>query len=126
MGFTHVNQKGEAHMVDVSAKPATCREAKAQGYVQMQPNTLAMILAGEHHKGDVFAAARIAGIQAAKQCWQLIPLCHPLMLSQVEVSFDTDTQLSRVLIQARCKLTGSDGSGDGGIDCRIGCRTDHL
>ncbi|MCT8578882.1 cyclic pyranopterin monophosphate synthase MoaC, partial [Glaesserella parasuis] len=83
--FTHINQNGEANMVDVSAKQDTVREARAEAFVTMNPETLQMIISGNHHKGDVFATARIAGIQAAKRTWELIPLCHPLLLSKVEV-----------------------------------------
>ena len=93
--LTHINAAGEAHMVDVSAKAETVREARAEAYVTMLPETLAMIIDGSHHKGDVFATARIAGIQAAKRTWDLIPLCHPLMLSKVEVNL--------------CRLTGKTG-----------------
>ncbi len=82
--LTHINAAGEAHMVDVSAEKAeTVREARAEAFVTMRSETLAMIIDGRHHKGDVFATARIAGIQAARR-WDLIPLCHPLMLSKVE------------------------------------------
>ncbi len=107
--LTHINAKGEAHMVDVSAKADTTREAIAEAYVVMKPETLAQILAGEHHKGDVFAVARIAGIQGAKQTPQLIPLCHPLMLSKVEVELSAEPEHNRVRIQSRCKLAGKTG-----------------
>lgn len=107
--FTHVNQSGEASMVDVSAKPITTRQATAEAWVEMQPNTLQMIIQGNHHKGDVFATARIAGIQAAKRCPDLIPLCHPLMLSKVGVEFEVDTEQHRVHILATCKLAGQTG-----------------
>ena len=96
-------------MVDVSGKEATVREARAEGYITMQPETLKAIIEGSHHKGDVFAVARIAGIQAAKQTSQLIPLCHPLMLSKVAVDFETDTKQHRVRILTRCRLTGQTG-----------------
>ena len=86
--FTHINSQGEANMVDVSGKIETVREARAEALVTMAPETLTMILSGQHHKGDVFATARIAGIQAAKRTWELIPLCHPLLLSKVEVSLE--------------------------------------
>ena len=85
--LTHINAAGEAHMVDVSGKAETVREARAEAYVEMQATTLAMIIDGSHHKGDVFATARIAGIQAAKRTWELIPLCHPLPLTKVSVDF---------------------------------------
>lgn len=86
-------------MVDVSAKADTVREARAEAYIDMAPETLQLIVSGDHHKGDVFATARIAGIQAAKKTWDLIPLCHPLLLSKVEV------QLEACLRQIRCVLS---------------------
>lgn len=107
--FSHVNASGEASMVDVSNKAITVREARAEGYVHMQASTLQMIINGHHHKGDVFAVARIAGIQAAKQTSQLIPLCHPLMLSKVAVDFEIQAQHNRVRIHSRCKLSGQTG-----------------
>ena len=86
--FTHINASGEANMVDVSAKAETVREARAEAFVQMSAETLELIVSGSHHKGDVFATARIAGIQAAKKTWDLIPLCHPLLLTKVEVQLE--------------------------------------
>lgn len=96
-------------MVDVSGKEATVREARAEGFVTMTADTLAAIIEGNHHKGDVFGVARIAGIQAAKQTSQLIPLCHPLMLSKVGVEFEVDKAQSRVRISSLCRLTGQTG-----------------
>ena len=81
--LTHLDDQGRAQMVDVGAKDETQRSATAEAVISMQPDTLAMIVDGKHKKGDVFAVARIAGIQAAKKCPDLIPLCHPLMLSAV-------------------------------------------
>ena len=107
--FSHINSRGEANMVDVSAKDTTVREARAEGYVEMQADTLEKILAGDHHKGDVFSTARIAGIQAAKQTSQLIPLCHPLMLSKVAVDFAAEPEHNRVRIESYCKLSGKTG-----------------
>lgn len=107
--FTHINASGEAHMVDVSAKAETSREARAEAFVTMSPATLAMIIDGQHHKGDVFATARIAGIQAAKRTWELIPLCHPLALSKVEVHLTAQTDRHRVRIETLCRLTGKTG-----------------
>lgn len=107
--FSHINQRGEASMVDVSNKAATVREARAEGYVRMSADTLQKILAGEHHKGDVFSVARIAGIQAAKQTSQLIPLCHPLMLSKVAIDFEAQPEHNRVRITSLAKLTGQTG-----------------
>ncbi|WP_264272945.1 cyclic pyranopterin monophosphate synthase MoaC [Duffyella gerundensis] len=107
--FTHINASGEAHMVDVSTKAETVREARAEAFVVMAPATLAMILQGSHHKGDVFATARIAGIQAAKRTWELIPLCHPLMLSKVEIALQAEPEKNRVRIESLCRLTGKTG-----------------
>ncbi|AIU73466.1 molybdenum cofactor biosynthesis protein MoaC [Hafnia alvei FB1] len=107
--LTHINAAGEAHMVDVSAKAETVREARAEAYVEMKPETLAMIVEGKHHKGDVFATARIAGIQAAKRTWELIPLCHPLLLTKVEVQLSAEVDTSRVRIESCCRLTGKTG-----------------
>ncbi|WP_455817798.1 cyclic pyranopterin monophosphate synthase MoaC [Pseudomonas cerasi] len=107
--LTHINAAGEAHMVDVSTKQETVREARAEAYVVMRPETLQMIIDGSHHKGDVFATARIAGIQAAKRTWELIPLCHPLLLSKVEVSLSAEPEHNRVRIESLCRLTGKTG-----------------
>ena len=107
--FTHINSQGEANMVDVSAKAETVREARSEAIVTMSKETLAMIVEGKHHKGDVFATARIAGIQAAKRTWELIPLCHPLLLSKVEVSLEPLLETNQVRIQSLCKLTGKTG-----------------
>ena len=107
--LTHINAAGEAHMVDVSAKAETVREARAEAFVEMSAETLAMITEGRHHKGDVFATARIAGIQAAKRTWELIPLCHPLLLTKVEVHLEALTDSNRVRIESVCRLTGKTG-----------------
>ena len=96
-------------MVDVSAKADTVREARAEAYIRMAPETLQMILSGQHHRGDVFATARIAGIQAAKRTWELIPLCHPLLLSKVEVSLTALPETHQVRIESLCKLSGKTG-----------------
>lgn len=107
--LTHINAAGEAHMVDVSAKNETVREARAEVFVLMHANTLSMIVEGSHHKGDVFATARIAGIQAAKRTWELIPLCHPLLLSKVEVQLTAQPEHNRVRIESMCRLSGKTG-----------------
>ncbi|MEI8608018.1 cyclic pyranopterin monophosphate synthase MoaC [Enterovibrio norvegicus] len=107
--FTHINASGEANMVDVSAKAETVREARAEAYIDMAPETLELIVSGSHHKGDVFATARIAGIQAAKRTWDLIPLCHPLMLTKVEVQLEALPETSQVRIESVCKLSGKTG-----------------
>ena len=109
MQLTHINAAGEAHMVDVSAKAETVREARAEALVLMAPETLQMIVDGSHHKGDVFTTARIAGIQAAKRTWELIPLCHPLMLSKVEVNLVAEPEHQRVRITSLCRLSGKTG-----------------
>jgi cyclic pyranopterin phosphate synthase len=107
--LTHINASGEANMVDVSAKNETVREARAQAIVDVSPSTLALIVSGKHHKGDVFATARIAGIQAAKKTWDLIPLCHPLLLSKVEVQLEVDESNCQIRIESLCKLSGKTG-----------------
>ncbi len=107
--FTHINANGEANMVDVSGKQETVREARAEAFVTMSAQTLEMIISGQHHKGDVFATARIAGIQAAKRTWELIPLCHPLLLSKVEVNLEALPETNQVRIESLCKLTGKTG-----------------
>jgi cyclic pyranopterin phosphate synthase len=96
-------------MVDVTDKAVTHREAVAEAFVLMQPETLRMVAEGSHKKGDVLAVARIAGIQAAKKCADLIPLCHPLLLSSVAVDCELDTANQRVAIRATCKLSGQTG-----------------
>ncbi|MCL1124401.1 cyclic pyranopterin monophosphate synthase MoaC [Shewanella surugensis] len=107
--LTHINADGNAHMVDVTEKKITQREASAQAFIEMSPETLAMIIEGRHHKGDVFATARIAGIQAAKKTSDLIPLCHPLMLTKVEVNIEAEPEKQRVKITSLCKLSGKTG-----------------
>lgn len=107
--LTHLNARGEAHMVDVGEKQITHREAHARSLVAMQPTTLAMIADGTHKKGDVFAVARIAGIQAAKKCADLIPLCHPLLLTKITVDITADDDNSCVIIDSYCHLEGKTG-----------------
>ncbi|NVJ61651.1 MAG: cyclic pyranopterin monophosphate synthase MoaC [Gammaproteobacteria bacterium] len=107
--FTHLNANGEASMVDVTDKAVTERVAIAEGFISMNSSTLSMIQEVGHSKGDVIAVARIAGIQAAKQCGTLIPLCHPLMLTKVSVDFEFDSQNSRVRVLSTCKLSGKTG-----------------
>ena len=107
--LTHLNEAGEARMVDVSDKAKTAREALAVGCVAMAPETLELCLSGQAKKGDVFAAARIAGIFAAKKTHELIPLCHPLLLSKVEVDLTADPALPGVRVSARAKVLGETG-----------------
>jgi cyclic pyranopterin monophosphate synthase len=107
--LTHLDASGTARMVDVGGKPETRREAVATARVCMQPETMRLLQAGAHAKGDVLTVARIAGIQAAKKCAELIPLCHPLMLSSIDVEFVLDADASTVHITARCRLEGKTG-----------------
>ena len=107
--LTHFDKDGKAIMVDVGKKPLTHREAVAEGKVRMKPETLQQILAQRIRKGDVFSIARLAGIMAAKQTSSLIPLCHPLPLSAVEIDFDSDPQRGQVTILATTKVTGQTG-----------------
>ncbi|MGN8260850.1 cyclic pyranopterin monophosphate synthase MoaC [Pseudomonas sp. SMSB3] len=106
--LTHLDSQGRANMVDVTEKAVTEREAVAEARVRMLPQTLQMIVDGQHPKGDVFAVARIAGIHAAKKTSDLIPLCHPLMLTSVKVELSAQGEDS-VHIVARCKLAGQTG-----------------
>ena len=107
--LTPLNQQGEAHMVDVGQKAITERAATAQTTVKMKKETLQKIIDGNHKKGDVFGVARIAGIQAAKKCADLIPLCHPLMLTNIDVDLRADNDNNQVIILARCGLAGKTG-----------------
>lgn len=107
--LTHLNERGEAQMVDVGGKAVTERTATARSYVEMTAHALDMITRGEHKKGDVLAVARIAGIQAAKKCSDLIPLCHPLMLTRVNVELTPEPDHDRVRIDATCGLAGKTG-----------------
>jgi len=107
--LTHINANGEAQMVDVSDKDNTTREAKAGARVVMQAETLELIVSGSNKKGDVLAVARIAGIQAAKKCSDLIPLCHPLMLSKVSVELTPNNEKCCIDIIATAKLNGKTG-----------------
>ena len=107
--LTHLDARGNAHMVDVSDKASTSRQATAKARVTMAAATLAAILEGSAKKGDVLATARIAGIMAAKKTHELIPLCHPLPLEKVEVAFRIDAEASAVEVAATCRLTGKTG-----------------
>ena len=107
--LTHLDQKGEAHMVDVGDKAETVRVAVAEGHVVMQAETLAIVRDGEAKKGDVLGTARIAGIMAAKRTSELIPLCHPLALSKVTVDIEPDVKLPGCLVRASVKVTGPTG-----------------
>lgn len=107
--LTHLDDKGEARMVDVTDKAVTEREARAEATIRMAPATLKMIIDGEHPKGDVLATARIAGIMAAKRTHDLIPLCHALNLTSVKVELTPGEDGASVHIITRCKLAGQTG-----------------
>lgn len=107
--LTHLDDAGRAHIVDVTEKAVTAREATASSRVRMQTETLAAIMDGAVPKGDVMAVARIAGIQAAKKCAELIPLCHPLPLSSVKIDLRPDDALPGIHIEVTCKVTGQTG-----------------
>lgn len=107
--LSHVDEHGNARMVDVGDKSDTAREAIARGAVSMRPVTLAMIQRNEVHKGDVLGVAKIAGIMAAKRTAELIPLCHPLSLTSVDLAFHLDAQEGRVEIESRARVTGKTG-----------------
>lgn len=109
MSLTHLNARGEAHMVDVADKAESRREAVASGSIVMQPATLSLLAEGGLPKGDVLATARIAGIQAAKRTHELIPLCHALALSKVAIDFRLDEKTSCVMVTATCRLNGRTG-----------------
>ncbi len=109
MSLTHTNDEGKASMVDVGDKNVTRREARAEGFVVMKPETLALVADNGLKKGDVLAVARIAGIQAAKQCGNLIPLCHPLMLNFIGVEFELEPEQNRIRIETCCRLSGKTG-----------------
>lgn len=108
-GLTHIDAAGEAHMVDVGDKAETARSATAEGFVRMKPETLAIIRDGNAVKGDVLGTARLAGIMAAKKTSDLIPLCHPLMLTKVSVEITEDETLPGLRVSATAKLTGKTG-----------------
>jgi cyclic pyranopterin phosphate synthase len=108
-GFTHFDESGAAAMVDVSTKDVTSRTATARGRIVMQADTLSMILAHGHKKGDVLGVARLAGIMGAKRTSDLIPLCHPLGLSKVSVDFFPDEKAQAIDIEATAKVTGQTG-----------------
>lgn len=107
--LTHFDADGQAHMVDVSAKPATLREAAAEGVVRMLPETLALVMAGTAAKGDVLGVARLAGIMGAKRTSDLIPLCHPLPLTKVALDLVADAALPGIRVTATVRTTGPTG-----------------
>ncbi len=107
--LTHFDESGAAHMVDVSAKPVTDRVAIAEGHVRMAPETLAMIVENRAKKGDVLGVARLAGIMGAKRTADLIPLCHPLMLTRVALDLEPDAALPGVRLRATVATSGQTG-----------------
>ena len=107
--LSHLNAKGEARMVDVSGKDITARSARAEGFVAMAPATLELILSGQAPKGDVLATARIAGIMAAKRTHELIPLCHPLPLTEVTVAFEPSRDPPGLAVTATAKVDAKTG-----------------
>ncbi|MBD0416259.1 cyclic pyranopterin monophosphate synthase MoaC [Oryzicola mucosus] len=107
--LTHLDARGEAHMVDVGDKAETVRTAVAEGTVTMLPETLSLILSGNARKGDVLATARIAGIMAAKRTHELIPLCHPLLLNKVSVDIEADESLPGLRVTALARVSGRTG-----------------
>jgi cyclic pyranopterin phosphate synthase len=107
--LTHLDATGNAHMVDVSEKHVTSRSATAKAQVLMLPETLALILGGTAKKGDVLATARIAGIMAAKKTHELIPLCHPLLITKISVDFVADEKTSSIEVAATVRVEGKTG-----------------
>ena len=100
--LTHIDEKGDVRMVDVSQKPDTERVAIAEGFISMHPETLALIVEGKAAKGDVLACARVAGVMAAKQTSTLIPMCHPLLLTKVDISFEMEEAALHIRSEVRC------------------------
>lgn len=109
MELTHLDARGEARMVDVSKKPTTDRVAVAEGRIVMRAETLAHVLEGHVKKGDVLGVARVAGIMAAKRTHELVPLCHPLLISKVEVDIVPETRLPGFIVRATVSATGTTG-----------------
>ena len=107
--LTHLNAAGEVHMVEVGDRPATRREARAEGLIQLCPEVLALVMEGRAPKGDVLAVARVAAIQAAKRTWELIPLCHPIALSGVDVVISPSADGAALRLEASARTTGSTG-----------------
>jgi len=107
--LSHINEAGDAVMVDVSDKAVTARTAIAEGFVSMAPETLALVTTGEAKKGDVLAAARLAGIMAAKRTHELIPLCHPLAITKASVDFDMRAEPCGIAVKAEVKVSGQTG-----------------
>lgn len=122
--LTHIDETGQAHMVDVSEKEITSRTAVVTGSITMAPETLELIFSGNAKKGDVIGTARIAGIMAAKRTHELIPLCHPLMLSKVTVDIEPDPDLPGLHVRAMAKLAGQTGVEMEALTaCSVACLT---
>ncbi len=122
--LTHLDALGNAHMVDVSAKEVTARSATARAVVLMQPETFALILSGTAPKGDVLATARVAGIMAAKKTSDLIPLCHPLMITKVSVEFAPNEKAHSIEVSATVKVDGKTGVEMEALTaCSVACLT---
>ena len=107
MAFTHFNSQGHAHMVDVSAKDKTARTARAKGKIFMRRDTLELVHTGGIQKGDVLSVAQVAGIMAAKRTWEIIPMCHPIQLTGVDISFAFEDD--GIAVEACCRCTGKTG-----------------
>ena len=107
--LSHLNDQGDVQMVDVGDRPSTRREAHASGSIQMLPATLTMIQRGDTPKGDLLAVARVAAIQAAKRTWELIPLCHPLPISGMEIDIEACETLPGLTLSCSCRTTGTTG-----------------
>ena len=122
--LTHINERGEAHMVDVGGKAITKRIAVALGHIKMLPQTLEMITSGNAKKGDVIATARIAGIMAAKKTPELIPLCHPIALTKVTIEIEPDPSLPGYTVRATTQVEGQTGVEMEALTaCTIACLT---
>ena len=107
--LSHLNSKGEVHMVEVGDRPVTQRRAVAEGFITMQPQVLAIVIQGQAAKGDVLAVARVAAIQAAKRTWELIPLCHPIALTGLDVAIAPGEEGGRLRIEVTARTNGSTG-----------------
>ena len=107
--LTHINEHGKANMVDVTDKQITQRQAVAEGFISMSEQAYKMVKHNQHKKGDVLSVAQIAAIQGAKKCSDLIPLCHPLMLTKVKIEFEFEDELNQIRVVATCKLSGQTG-----------------
>ncbi len=107
--LSHLNAKGEVHMVEVGDRPVSQRRAVAEGFITMQPQVLALVIQGQAAKGDVLAVARVAAIQAAKRTWELIPLCHPIALTGLDVAIAPGEEGGRLRIEVTARTNGSTG-----------------